>query len=48
MTVDFFKKLNIFLCLVLAVLLVVLFKNQEPSRFGETDVAPRVSHTKTY
>lgn len=47
MTVDFFKKLNIFLCLVLVVLLVLVYQNRAPNQLG-LDSAPKVGQAKTY
>ncbi len=43
MTVDFFKKLNIFLCVILAGLLVLVFQDRAPSKLGFQS-GPKTEH----
>lgn len=47
MTVGFFKKLNMLLCIILAGLLVLIFQDRAPSKLG-IQSAPKVEHGKTY
>ena len=47
MTVGFFKKLNIFLCVVLAGLLVLIFQDRASSKLGFQSV-PKAEREKTY
>ncbi len=47
MTVNFFKKLNMFLCVVLLGLLVLVFQDRAPSKLGFQS-APKAVDGKAY